>query len=289
MGLFEEMRGLIPYHASIDRRSIEFLLSTCISPLAGLFVLWLIAAWMLRRYPSSPERIALIVCAACGLFSYLLQRKGFWYQRYPLLAFLLPVFVTDFSRLMKSRSWPRLVGFAGAIIGLVLASQCVVRLASFDRGEPQRPLLRDLSAIGPPSSLSGHVQCMDTLGNCLDSLYAGRIVQSTGFLYDCYLLGGRGSDEYGLVTADLRRHFWQEMARNPPRLIVETDSVCYEQARRFDKYSGWPEFQSYLASNYVLMKQSGVQAPVHYWSHPQTPFGYRIYERRADHDADALH
>ena len=279
-GFSEEARGLIPYHASIDPRSIGYLLANCLSPLAGLFTLWLIAAWMLRRNAGSPERMALIGCAVCGLLSYLLQRKGFWYQRYPLMAFLLPVCMIDFGRLMKTRRWPRLLGLAGVAVGVVLASLCVVRLASFDRREPARPLLKDLEAFGAPVNLSGHVQCMDTVGDCLDSLYAGRIVQSTGFLYDCYLLGGHGTDQNGVVTADLRRHFWQEMALAPPRLIVETDSVCYESVRSFDKYEHWPEFQSYLAANYVLVKQSGPQAPVHYWSRPLVPFGYRIYERR---------
>ena len=281
-GFVEEMQGLIPYHASIDPRGIGYLLANCVSPLAGLLVLWLAAAWLLRRYPGTPERSALILCALCGLLSYVLQRKGFWYQRYPLLAFLLPVFLIDFRRLAKARSWPRLIGVAGFASGIVLASLCVVRLASFDRTEPPRPILSDLSAFGLPSSLSGHVQCMDTIGGCLDSLYAGEIVQSTGFLYDCYLLGGRGSDRSGAVVGELRRHFWQEMANDPPRLIVVTDSICYEGLRSFDKYARWPEFRSYLASNYDLVKQSSPQAPTHYWSRPLTPYGYRIYLRHTE-------
>ena len=281
-GFSSEMHGLIPYHASVDPRSLGYLLANCLSPVAGLFFLWLIAAWMLRKETANSERVALILCAICGLLSYLLQRKGFWYQRYPLLAFLLPVFMIDFSRLAKGRSWVRLIGIAGFGFGVVLASLCVVRLASFDRIEPQRLLLSDLSAFGQPSSLSGHVQCMDTIGGCLDALYAGGIVQSTGFLYDCYLLGGRGSDPNGTVTDELRRHFWQEMAHEPPRLIVVTDSVCYEGARSFDKYVHWPEFQSYLASNYNLVKQSGPQVPNHYWSRSLTPYGYRIYLRHTE-------
>ncbi|WP_263376162.1 hypothetical protein [Granulicella aggregans] len=281
-GFWSEMHGLIPYHASIDPRSLGYLLANCLSPVAGLFGLWLIAAWMLREHTSNPERFVLISCAVCGLLSYLLQRKGFWYQRYPLLAFLLPVFMIDFNRLVKGRSWTRLIGIAGFAFGVVLASLCVIRLAKFDRIEPQRPLLSDLSAFGPPSTLSGHVQCMDTIGGCLDSLYAGGIVQSTGFLYDCYLLGERGSDRNGVVNGDLRRHFWEEMALDPPRLIVVTDSVCYEGARSFDKYTRWPEFQSYLARNYDLVKQSGPQPPIHYWSRPLTPYSYRIYLRHSD-------
>ncbi|MBB5055654.1 hypothetical protein HDF16_000323 [Granulicella aggregans] len=287
LGFSSEMHGLIPYHASIDPRSFGYLLDNCLSPVAGLFFLWLLAAWMLRKQSSNPERTALIFCAVCGLLSYLLQRKGFWYQRYPLLAFLLPVFMIDFSRLVKDRSWPRLIGIAGFVFGIVLASLCVVRLAGFERAEPQRPLLNDLSAFGPPSSLSGHVQCMDTIGGCLDALYAGGIVQSTGFLYDCYLLGGRGADRNGVVIDDLRRHFWQEMALDPPRLVVVTDSVCYEGARSFDKYARWPEFQSYLASNFDMVKQSGPQAPTHYWSRLLTPYGYRIYMRRTDKGSTA--
>jgi hypothetical protein len=277
-----EVRGLIPYHSSIDPRSLGYLLMNCLSPLAGMFFLWLAAGWLLRGRRSDPERIALALCALCGLLSYLLQRKGFWYQRYPLTAFLLPLFMTDFSELGKSRRWPKLVGITGMALGVVVASQCLLRLMRIDRQEPTPSLLRDLEGLSRPAEMSGHVQCMDTFGGCLDALYDGGIAQSTGFLYDCYLMGDRGQDKNGSIVADLRRHFWEEMARNPPRMIVVTDSVCYEPARSFDKYAHWPEFQTYLANNYVLVKQSGEQVPVHYWSRPMVPFGYRIYDRRSD-------
>ena len=275
-----EMHGLIPYHASIDQRTIGYLMTHSISPLLPLLVLWLIAAFLLKDVAADSERIALLLCALCGLLSYVLQRKGFAYQRYPFTAFLLPLFLADFARLSRQRSIVRFGGIAATLVAVALSTQCFVRLTRFVRTDPPRPLLTDLSAFGSPDALSGHIQCMDTIGSCLDNLYAARIVQSTGFLYDCYLLGGKGVAGYEPVTLDLRRRFWQQMDRNPPRLIVVTDSVCYEQTPNFEKYANWPEFEEYLAANYVLARQSGPQKPVHYWSRPNTPFGYRIYLHR---------
>ena len=270
-----DLHGLIAYHAALDPVSLSYLVTQSISPLLGLFVLWIVAAFVLRKSQNDQERMALVLCAICGFLSYVLQRKGFWYQRYPFLAFLLPLFATDFARLIQSRSRWRLVGIAGVVAGVVLATQCLIRLDTFDHAEPARPLLADLETIDSPQRLSSHIQCMDTIGDCLDTLYAARIVQSTGFLYDCYLLDGNNP-----TVLALRRQFWYQLLLNPPKVIVVTDSVCYQPIRSFNKYGRWPEFQSYLAVNYTLARESGVQKLVRYWSRPLTPFAYRIYVRR---------
>ncbi len=272
---WRDLHGLIPYHASIDNFSLGHLLWHSISPLLAMLLLWLAAAWLLRDEPPDPERIALMLCALGGLLSYLLQRKAFWYQRYPYLAFLIPIFVIDFTRLLRSRTWERCVGIAGMATGVVLATACLFHLKKFDRGEPPRQLLQDLSTYGTPQGLSGRIQCMDTIGGCIDALYHDRIVQSTGFLYDCYMLDGNNP-----VALDLRRRFWQQMERNPPRVIVVTDSDCYRPEHNFNRFAKWPEFQSYLATNFVLERESGPLPPVRYWSHPMEAYQYRVYVRR---------
>jgi len=268
-----ELRGLIPYHASLAHRSFGFLIGHSISPLLPLCVVWVVALVLLRSN-SDPyaERAAIALCAVGGLLSYLLQQKGFAYQRYPFLAFLLVLIAGDFVRLARSRTAARAVGMVGLLAGAVFCTIFLARTATFDRGEPARPLLADLQALGVTQ---GQVQCMDTAGSCIDNLYAGRIVQSTGFLYDCYLLDGSSP-----VALDLRRRFWEQIERNPPRWIVVTDSICYDPKPGFDKFGRWPEFSGYLANNYTLARSSGVQRPVRYWSRAVAPFAYRIYVRR---------
>lgn len=277
-----EIRGLLPYHATIDERSLGYLCGHAFAPLPALLFLWVVAVCLLRKEATDSERWVLLLMTACGVFSYVVQGKGFSYQRYPVLAFALPLFFTDFGRLLKVRSWRRLVGVAGVVLGVALASQCLFRLTTFQRTSPAQPLLQDLAEFGTPEALSGHVQCMDTIGSCIDNLYAARIVQSTGFLYDCYLLGGQGAAKDAWVTQELRNRFWEQIERNSPQLIVVTDSICYQSAASFDKYEHWPEFQRYLETNYSLVKASGPQVPVHFWSRSGVPFGYRIYERHTD-------
>lgn len=266
----EALHGLIPYHASLAHKSFGFLIGHSISPLLPLFLLWLVIA--ITRPSFDSERIALLLCTVAGLLSYLLQQKGFAYQRYPFLAFLLVLMAGDFAKLVKFRTPIRLIGVAGFLTTAIFCTIFLARIAHFDHGEPDRPLLHDLQSLNVADS---QIQCMDTAGSCIDNLYAGQIVQSTGFLYDCYLLDGTNP-----VALDLRRRFWQEIDRNPPRLIVVTDSACYDPTPTFDKFSKWPEFSTFLAANYTLARTSGPQRPVHYWSRAVTPFAYRIYQHR---------
>jgi len=269
------LHGIVAYHASIDPRTLGHLLKYSIPPLLPMLLVWLVAASLRRRQMPDPERIALILCAVGGLLSYVLQRKAFWYHRYPFLAFLIAVFMIDFAALLRGRGWGRLVGITGMATGVVIATGCLLHLVRYDRTEPPRQMLRDLADLGTPEALSGQIQCMDTIGGCIDALYAARMVQSTGFLYDCYLLDGGNP-----VALDLRRRFWRQMESNPPRVIVVTDSDCYEDRRSFDRFGEWPEFRRYLDAKFVLARESGALPPVRYWSHPMEAYQYRIYVRR---------
>lgn len=254
---WSELHGLIPYHASFGHRTFGYLLLHSMSPLLPLVAVWLVGSILLRREPVNAERVALSLAIIGGLLSYVAQQKGFAYQRYPLIGFLILLIAMDLATLMRREDKiARAIGWAGIAIGVVFATQFLVRCSRFDRFDEPRPLLADLKNFNVQQK---QVQCMDTGGNCLDSLYNGRIEQSTGFLYDCYMLDGTNP-----VALDLRRRFWQQITRNPPRLIVVTDSLCYDVAPSYDKFGRWPEFQSFLDTNYALARQSGTQQQVHY-------------------------
>jgi len=266
------LHGIIPYHASLAHRTLGFLLVHSVSPILPLVILWIAAAVLLWwQGNAGPERIALFLCAGCGLLSFLIQAKGFAYQRYPFLAFLCLLIAADLTRLARQRNAIRWLGIGGLVTGAVFCTIFLARAASFDRREPARPLLADLKSLGVADR---SVQCMDTGGSCIDDLYAGRIVQSTGLIYDCYLLDGTNP-----VALSLRQRFWDQIARNPPRLVVVTGSTCYDVAPNSNKYARWPEFSEWLAANYTLDRTSGPQPQLHYWSRRQTPFAYRIYIR----------
>jgi hypothetical protein len=115
---------------------------------------------------------------------------------------------------------------------------------------------------------------MDTAGGCIASLYNDRIVQSTGFIYDCYFL-----DASEPVDRKLRARFEEEIHRNPPRFFVVTDSVCFGGARSFDKFSNWPWLSQELSKKYTIKKETHFTTGVRYWSRVEIPYNYRIYER----------
>ena len=273
----EALTGIVRYHAGLGHRPMAYLVAHSVSPVGVLVGVWVVAAVGLGfssgREWGRAERVLLLLCAAGGWVSYVAQAKGFSYQRYPFLVFLLLVMVLDFFDALAERGrWVRWIGAAGLVVMAVIAGQCVRRVVTFDRREPMRPLVADLAALGGNGL---RVQCMDTAGPCIDAMLASGRVQATGFVYDCYLLEGRSAVVHGL-----RRRFWEQVERGRPEVFVVTDSVCYDQPRSFGKYAGWPEFSAYLAKNYVLREERQPTERQRYWSRAAMPFAYRVYVRR---------
>ncbi len=268
----EALTGIVRYHAGLGHRPVGYLVAHSVAPMGVLVGVWVMAAVMMRRGWGSVERGLLLGCAAAGWVSYVAQGKGFSYQRYPFVVFLLVVMVGDLVDAVRVRGTVKWAGVAGLVVVAVFAGLFVRRLVTFDRREPGRPLVADLDALGGRGM---RVQCMDTAGPCIDALYASGRVQATGFVYDCYLLDGRSA-----VVEGLRRRFWAQVERGRPEVFVVTDSVCYDQPRGFAKYAGWPEFTGFLAKNYVLREERQPVEMQRYWSRAAVPFAYRVYVRR---------
>lgn len=235
------LTGIVRYHAGLGHRPMAYLVAHSVSPIGVLVGVWVVCAAgpELRsgRGWGGAERPLLLVCAAGGWVSYVVQAKGFSYQRYPFLVFLLVVMVGDFADAVAERGrWTRWAGAAGLGVVAVLAAMFVRRVVTFDRTEPVRPLVADLDALGGRGL---RVQCMDTAGPCIDALLASGRVQATGFVYDCYLLDGRSA-----VVQGLRRRFSEQVERGRPEVFVVTDSVCYDQPRGLESMRGGRSFRS---------------------------------------------
>jgi hypothetical protein len=302
---FGEFNTVVRYHASLDHRPLGYLVAHCVSPVMLLICIWLVlvlirmavavlkqpqsaqsGAWKSRLAANAsahPDILAVALCAATGFVSYLAQRKGFSYQRYPLLLFLLPLVCRDLFRFLPSmqsgqarRGLRVLRGLAtlGIATGLGMAVFFTYRATTYQRTPPNQQLLADLATYGGPA-LDRRVQCMDAAGGCIAALYQARLVESTGFLHDCYMLSPTNP-----VSLALRQRFFTELARTPPAVIVVTNSVCYSDPPSFDKYARWPEFRQYLADHYTLVQQRTHLPAEHYWSRTTQPFDYRIYVRR---------
>lgn len=263
-------------HAELGRRPFAHLVSLAISPLAILFVLW-VAVLLLHRPRLDRERFELLVGVVLTATAFVMQGKGHPYQRYPLLALLLPLMGMDLVSAVESvkRSSQILAIAAVAFACLVLGPKAAWRVRSY---RPETPFRSALEARLRPfgAELEGNVQCLDTFGGCIDTLYEMRLVQSTGYLYDCYLFASDASGE----QARYRAGFLAEFERTRPKVVVLTDQFCFGETGGFSKLGRWPQLDGELAERYERGAEWHGSAAMRWWSHDEVPTSFRIYVRR---------
>jgi hypothetical protein len=276
------LHTVVPYYASLAHRPFGYLLLHSFSPLMPLVALWLVllAVTAFSRQTTSRdwngwERAALVAALVFGLAGYIGQRKGFAYQRYPFLVFLLLVMGIDFAIAVRKRGMPRLLGAAGLIVGaLVIAPMSTYIAGTFDwRNQEFITMLQtDLNHLGG-SDLSGHVQCIDSISGCNNTLYDMRLVQQTGVLSDFLLFGPANLP----VIQQTRTAFWDDIHRMPPHVIVVTSWLHTSGPDNFRKLDLWPEFKDYLGQNYSLYAERTPPHMVRWESRTLPPRSYRIY------------
>jgi hypothetical protein len=272
------LTGLIPYHASIGRLPARYFVAHSIPstllPLAGLCVT---AAWASKNWRNR-ELTTLWLGFAVGIISLFAQGKGYPYHRYPAEAFLLLLAGINFCAALKNPGILRVVGIVGLGLGaFALAPISTAKAMHYEGGSREfiTSLQADLTRLGG-KKLSGEVQCMDTTAGCINTLYDMRLVQDTGFLYDCYLFVPQPSP----VQQKLRQRFWAAIETKPPEIFIVSDQLCVSGPSNYAKLDQWPQFREYLNSNYDLYMQRSPKRPVRWWSHAGRPFGYRIYVRK---------
>jgi hypothetical protein len=143
----------------------------------------------------------------------------------------------------------------------------------FSREDPfEQALGGELTSLR--SSGMDSVQCLDTYSGCVSTLYDLRIVQATGYLYDCYLFQspGRIRDSY-------RADFLQAFDRARPRVVVATDQPCFGE-RGFGRLARWSALDQRLESEYVLVDGWSTNRSYSWWSRPERPVAFRVYVRR---------
>ncbi len=279
---FGIVHGLLPYHASLAHRSLGYLLNHSFFPLAPLLILWVILLAANRQRPGW-ERAALLLAVIFGLLSFVAQAKGYPYHRYPMIAFLLLLMGVDFSMALRSPGILRVLGMAGLIYGaLVLAPLSLRKVSRYDfqRTEFTTMLQADLDSLGG-ATLSGRVQCMDTIAGCIATLDRMQLVQDTGFLYDCYFYTPeRKTRAADAVVEQMRGKFWQKIGDRPPEVFVVSNQLCLNGPAGYGKLHLWPQFDAYLAANYRLSAERNPARWTRWWSYSRPPFGYRIYLRK---------
>jgi hypothetical protein len=274
--------GMLAYHASLARQSVGYLLLHSFSPLMPLVAIWLVLA-ALRRAPPATEKMTwekmhLWVGLTFGLSSYLLQAKGYSYQRYPVLAFLLLLMAIDFSATLKEQGVVRFLGIGGLVFGgIFLAPVSAAMAARYDYGNlgMVAELESDLKGLSS-AKLSGGVQCIDSIAGCTNVLYRMKLPETSYVFYDEFLFG---PDSVRAVEQN-REKFWSDIQRNPPEVIIVSDRLFPDGPDDYQQLFRWPQFNSYLQAEYALYIQRDPGAGLHWGGRTEFPAGYRIYLRK---------
>jgi hypothetical protein len=281
-------RGLVVYHAGMARHSTGFLLAHAIPsqllPVAALGAALLIGS---RGWRDRDQRLALLAMA-CGLFCFWVQGKAYPYHRYPLLAFFWVWIAMLISAAFSGAAVPRGKAIFAAALAWAIVAYSVLWLAPASTAKALRynwryqpslvqlqADLEQLDAGEAHGSLDRQVQCLDTMAGCITVLDRMRLVQSTGFLYDCYFFAPGASP----VKAAMQQQFLEQIRRAPPRVFVVTDQWCLNLPSGYAKLAEWPAFAAYLTANYTLTEERSWSG----WDRRHTatyPFGYRLYVRK---------
>jgi hypothetical protein len=278
--------NLIPFFVHLGARSIGHLVLHSVSAvLLPLVLTWLLVVSMMNRWLTW-ERAALLTGVLFGLASFYIQRKGFPYHRYPSEAFFLLLIAIDFTTVLRSsrdgqRPLLYRLALTGVLIGVLVvgAGSTVHALRQDGKNREFEALLQaDLMRFGG-SSLDNHVQCLDMADGCIPTLYDMKLVQATGFLYDCYMF----SPIDGAERTRYREAFWAAIKKNPPTIFVVSSNDCeiYPDKPSYDfkKLSRWARLDDYLHANYHFAVQRIPPHMVNWGSSPSKPLGYRIYLR----------
>ncbi|MGH9697584.1 MAG: hypothetical protein ACRD5Z_25805, partial [Bryobacteraceae bacterium] len=280
-------RLVLPYYASQERRGFGFTLSHSISPLLSLVLFWLLCIAL--RGPAWPrfERLLVATAAILSLAALLAQGKALPYQRYPMMAFLLPLIALDLTTAWSvrgSRPLARYSALGGLCCGcLILAPLALVKVHHFD-ARPQEfdaMLTADLSRL---DNLNGRVQCLDAIQECLPTLYSMHFLPATGMLSDQPLFDSAARPAVQI----LRQRFEQKVTERPPLVFVVVSGFSLDSVKGYQKLEQWPAFERWLNANYTLTVERTPTHLVRWWGRAQQPAGYRLYELKPGADATEI-
>lgn len=273
-------RLLLPFYATVERRHFGFTLLHSISPLQALVLLWVVC--VVLRGPSWPrfERWLIVTATVLNLLALLAQGKALPYQRYPMLGFLLLLIALDLTTAWQKRrgmahSAAGYVAWGGLLCGcLVLAPLAVVKAHRFV-ARPQEfdaMLAADLRNTHG-GDLSGRVQCLDTIQECVPTLYTMRLLPATGMLSDLTLFSPAGQP----AVAQSRERFLRDVESKPPVAFVVVSGFFLDSSSGYRKLDAWPAFEQWLNAHYTLAAERTLPYPVRWWGRPQPQPGYRLY------------
>ena len=277
------LRRITPAYVSMHNASLGLLLQAMIPKnLLLATILAIVLAVGLRGW--TWERWIVFLAVLFGAVSYIAQRKGTIYHRYPFVAFLLLLLGLEFTTALRRRGWPRALAVAG-ILSILLIS--VPHYLSALRRSPSTSVLpfetalqADLADLGRRTDLGGRVECFDLTYGCFSALYHLGLVQNTGFTGDLLLFAP--VDSYPATY--YRDRFWPLLTANPPDVLVVSNE-WFPYGVTFEKLSAWPKFSAYLAANYTQILARNFPQPGQSPPSDENSIGvpaYRIYVKHGN-------
>ncbi len=210
-----------------------------------LLPLALLALALNRRW--NWEKTALTAGFFFGLASYFIQQKGFNHHRYTFLCFFLLLAAIEFMTALRRPGWSRAVGITAIAIALLLVPYNIHQQRTVvPNSDLTLQLEQDLRTLGGAARLQNKVQCFDLVFGCLNALYHDDILQNSGFTGD--LLFFSGSDSR--AARFYKDMFWR-LARKDPAEVLVVSNEWFGQDPSFAKLQRWPEFLTYLNTNYT--------------------------------------
>ena len=223
------------------------------------------------------ERWVLFAAMVFGAASFFAQRKGIIYHRHPFLAFTLLLLGLEFLPALRTGAGPRR---AYAAIGILLSlgisiphyiselhHSTMVSAIRFTQA-----LTEDLSSLGL-ERLQYRVECFDLTDGCFSALYHLRLIQNNGFTGDLLFF----SPDSSPVAEYYRHQFWERISASPPEVFVLSNE-WFQVGHTFRKLEAWPEFASYLKTNYTVVISRAFPISGAAYATDQ-PSRYRIYVR----------
>ena len=285
----------LPYHASLADGSVFQLLAKSTPPAtkailliaSGCFLALIKSQTGLHRLPRPSQETSLLsLSVILGLTSFVAQGKGYPYQRYPYIAFLLILAAFAFQTAANSIYKPaRVLGAAGFAFGILACAPAY--LSASNRAHwPLDAQAAMESVIRAQGTLDGEVQCIDAVSGCTDALLALHLRQATGTLYDEYLFPQTPA-AWGAVYPGFppgvalpravmlaRERFRPTFEAHPPRVLIVSSWLFLEGPGDYRKLALWPWFQQYLQAHYTLKAE-------HSFARAENgPLGFRVYIRQ---------
>ncbi len=228
-------RDLLPLYAAMKAQPLFTTLEAIkwLVPMAGL-ALAIVLAPLAVRIPRVRIMIALTVF---GLIHLLVQRKGWSYHIYPLAAGLACLGAWSLATLPRRRFALSLMTAA-----LALAWAVVNSVSTVENYEPLQATSAMQSALERSLPRGSRVQVLDADAGAFLAMARAGMRQATPHIQWFSLL---------LAEDPVRAAFLSSLAADPPAAFLLTNEQ-WPKERGFEAADDWPEFRSFLTSQYDL-------------------------------------